>query len=274
MVNVMNEIKTRFDRDGVVVIRDVVPRDAIIALREALGLVLKKYEASSSHDDHAPVSWHDASLHQALIGLRERDRFAFSALYDSMQTSTALYRVTTAPPLAAAAAMLLNDEGCLSQTGNSLRMDAPGDRRNALDWHQDCSYFEQNRNGCNGSVCWVPLHNLTLEHGPVMVCPGSHALGRIQPRSSAAEPGRSSQQHRVPDDVVSRFEHRPVIARAGDAAFMHMDTIHRSGVNTSDEIRFTALVRFHRILAEDFVPGLLAYQPNVHVRQQVMEAVR
>ncbi len=270
MALVNEQLKAKFHDDGVAIVKKAVDTSIMHALLRVLIQVLKKYDAlaGTSIDPHA--GWNDPALHDAMIALRQRDRESFGALYDSVQTSTALYQLTSQPLLAKAAAMLLEDENCLSQTGLSLRMDAPNDRRNTLDWHQDCSYFEQNRDGRNGIVCWIPMQNLTIEHGPVIACPGSHKIGRVSPVTENGRDGQSSQQHRIPEELIHRFEQQHMLADAGDAVFMHMDTIHRSGANTSNQIRLTGLVRFHRILADDFIPGLLAYQPNKTVKDRVM----
>ena len=45
-------------------------------------------------------------------------------------------------------------------SGTMLRLDPPNDRRNLYDWHQDHSYYRQNKSGKNGLVISVALHNI------------------------------------------------------------------------------------------------------------------
>ena len=43
----------------------------------------------------------------------------------------------------------------ITLTDISVRMDAPKDNRNKLEWHQDLLYYRQNSNGKNGVVLWT-----------------------------------------------------------------------------------------------------------------------
>jgi ectoine hydroxylase-related dioxygenase (phytanoyl-CoA dioxygenase family) len=184
-------------------------------------------------------------------------------MFDTVQTSVALWRFGTDPLLTATAADLMGDipQG-LSVTDMLVRMDAPHDTRNKLAWHQDSSYFRQNDSGHNGCVCSVALRDVTPEDGPLEILPGSHTRGRIAvPRMDGAD-GITSAQHCVPDDVVAAFTPLAVELKAGDAIFLNFDLVHRSGTNVSRAFRFTAIGRFHRMFATDFVAGRLVYQPS------------
>ena len=50
--------------------------------------------------------------------------------------------------------------------------------------------------------------------------------------------------------------------KKGDVALMNMNLLHRSGTNEGEHIRYTALCRYHRIMADDYVPFGLLYQFN------------
>ena len=45
-------------------------------------------------------------------------------------------------------------------SGTMLRLDPPNDRRNLYDWHQDHSYYRQNKSGKNGLV--ISVHYIIL----------------------------------------------------------------------------------------------------------------
>ena len=66
-------------------------------------------------------------------------------------------------------------------------MDPPTDDRNSLDWHQEASYYKQNLDPSHGIVAWIPLHDVRIAHGPVMVCPGSHREGLLEVPTSGKE---------------------------------------------------------------------------------------
>lgn len=41
-----------------------------------------------------------------------------------------------------------------------------------------------------------------------------------------------------------------------------INLIHKSGLNISDKARFSAGIRFHNTIANDFMPGRLIYEIN------------
>ncbi len=164
------------------------------------------------------------------------------------------------------AGVLLGDSVAgFTSTGPMVRMDPPKDPRNSLDWHQEASYYKQNLVPAHSIVMWTPLHDVAVEHGPVVVCPGSHLPGLVEVPSTGKETYTASEQYRVPEERVREYEPFHVVARAGDVLFFHMCLFHRSGSNVSTRLRFVSGVRFHRMLTADFIPGRLIYKPNENV---------
>jgi ectoine hydroxylase-related dioxygenase (phytanoyl-CoA dioxygenase family) len=139
-------------------------------------------------------------------------------------------------------------------------MDPPADTRNRLQWHQDSSYFRQNDHGAHGCVCSMPMIDLAEGHGPLEILPGSHQLGRIEVASSGQYSTITSEQFRIADSITQGFKTEKILINAGDALFFNFDLIHRSGFNASSAFRFTAITRYHRMLAHDFKVGRLVYR--------------
>ena len=123
----------------------------------------------------------------------------------------------------------------------------------------------QNVDGNRGVVVWIPLHVLRPEHGPVEVCPESQRGGHIEIVSSGKADYSTSEQYEIPPHIIDRYHPCAVAPRPGDALLFHMHMFHRSGPNTSNEIRFVAGVRFHTMTADDFLPGRPQYAANVKV---------
>lgn len=258
--------------DGFLIIRDIIPLRLIKRLYDATTHLFAKYDTSwdPSEEGHAP--WHNPAFHQKMIQLRQDAPLEFGALYDSVQTSIALQQLTSHEAITNTAATLLKQEAIgLSATGFMLRMDAPNDTRNRLEWHQESSYYTQNLCSDHGLVAWIPLQTLSHEHGPICICPQSHAGGKLQNDPSGKGEYGESQQYIVPAEHIARYETTPVLAQPGDAVLFHMDLFHKSGHNASHEIRFTAGVRYHSMLTDDFVPGRLRYVENPAVRKRHLQ---
>ena len=136
---------------------------------------------------------------------------------------------------------------------------------------RESSYYTQNLCSDHGLVAWIPLQTLSHEHGPICVCPQSHAVGKLQNDPSGKGEYGESQQYIVPAEHIARYKTTPVLAQPGDAVLFHMDLFHKSGHNASHEIRFTAGVRYHSMLTDDFVPGRLRYVENPAVRKRHLQ---
>ena len=63
-----------------------------------------------------------------------------------------------------------------------LRLDPPNDRRNLYDWHQDHSYYRQNKSGKNGLVISAALHIIKKKES-FKGCSKSHNLGFLKVRT-------------------------------------------------------------------------------------------
>lgn len=258
-----------YRKSGYVIVRNVVKAELISDLFRTTLAVFKKCHRQANKKIFRAKDWTDHTFHQAMIDLREQDPRAFGILYDTVQTSASLQRLMTDRQILGVAGMVLADTYTnLSVTSYMLRMDVPFDKRNNLDWHQDSSYFVQNLKGENGTVCWIPMQDISARNGAVRLCVGSQKEGLLRSKKSKKTDGSASDQYQVSNRYLKKYRIIDVKAQVGDAAFFNMDLIHRSGVNSIDHIRFTAGARYHRMLVPDFLPGRFAYIPNEFVKAQ------
>jgi ectoine hydroxylase-related dioxygenase (phytanoyl-CoA dioxygenase family) len=259
-VRVDTDIKKHYREKGYIVLKNVVPLEYINDLYQVVVSVLSKH-CPNVPDFNNKEPWSDPLFHESMLRFRTEQPQLFGYLFDTVQTSVPLWRLGTERTLCDIAAELMDDTVTgLSITDLLLRMDAPRDTRNKLEWHQDSSYFRQNERGENGCVCSITMRDLTHEHGPLEILPGSHTLGRIDVQSTGKNDAVTSEQFRVPADFVERFTPEKTLLNAGDAIFFNFDLIHRSGFNASNFFRFTAIARYHRMLTEDFKAGRLVYR--------------
>ena len=140
-----------------------------------------------------------------------------------------------------------------------------------LEWHQERSFFPQNRDGLHSLVCWIPLTNVTEEMGAIHISPESHMGGLIIPKQNEKKSELSTRQISVPEEYVKKYEDLTVPADAGDVVFFNMLLFHRSGVNISDKVRFAVQSRFHTATADDFIPFELVNYYNPDIKQKLIE---
>jgi hypothetical protein len=214
--------------------------------------------------------WNLELFHKKLIDLRQKDPESFGAIYDSLKTSLSLTQLVTDDKIIDHVTKFLKIKSSdLSISEPMCRLDIPNDKRNALDWHQERSFFPQNRNGLNGLVCWIPLTDITKEMGPIHISPKSHAEGQLKLSIEEKKNTSYTTQIPVPKEFTNKYEDLVVPVNAGDAVFFNMLLFHRSGQNISNKIRFVIQGRFHISTADDFIPFDLINYYNPFIKQKL-----
>lgn len=256
-----------YRENGYARVPGVFSHEDIDRVRSMVYRLYRNFVPDAPELDALAEPWNAPEWDQAMLALRERDANAFGALYDCAQSSLEMLQLLTVPnALDVAAAFLDDNPADLSYSGVMLRMDTPNDRRNVITWHQDHSYYPQNFNdGSRGLVYWIAMQDVTEDMGALHICPGSHKEGLLEPETTEKENYGSTEQRAVPEEAIARYPEVRGVCEKGDVLLMHMDTFHRSGFNTSDTIRYSAIFRFHRMLTDDYVPFGLLYQYNPYM---------
>jgi hypothetical protein len=271
-MKITEKILNQYKRDGYIHLPNLMGESATDELLRGFIKILRRIIPEVLPKDFDSLSWRSLELNRVLIELRSENRDKFSIFYDSMQTSFALQRLFSSGIIAETVSVLLREPiETLSVTDFVLRMDAPDDSRNRLDWHQDSSYFLNNINGNNGSVCFIALSGASEEEGALEISPKSHRQKRIKVTEEKGETF-TSFQYAVPEKYVKNYPVTKLICKPGDTSFFNMDIIHRSGMNTSNRFRFNAIARFHRMSTQDHIPGHMVYIPNKKVLNTLLSA--
>ena len=270
-----DEQRKAYWQDGCLRVEAVFTEAEIDSLRGLIYRLYCRFEPEDLSLDGIEAPWNDTAFDRAMIALRKRDPKIFGALYDCAQSAVDLLRLVSDPRLVEIAADCLDDTpDALSYSGITLRMDPPRDTRNSIDWHQDRSYYPQNWDGNNGLVATIAMQDIAAESGAIVMCPGSQREGLVSPLIGEKSDYETTEQRRVPDDLIARYRQCSAEARRGDVLLMNLNLVHRSGYNEQEHIRYTALCRFHRIMAEDYVPFGLLYNFNDFLEARVADAMR
>jgi hypothetical protein len=226
----------------------------------------------NSELDELECPWKSELFHKKLIEFRKKEPKLFGAIYDSLKTSLTLTQLVSDDRIVDNVAKFLNVKPSdVSISEPMCRLDVPNDKRNVLEWHQERSFFPQNRNGLHSMVCWIPLINVTEEMGAIHISPESHMGGLITPKQNEKKSELSTRQISVPEEYVKKYEDLIVTVDVGDVVFFNMLLFHRSGVNISDKIRFAVQSRFHTATADDFIPFELVNYYNPDIKQKLIE---
>ncbi len=244
------KIKTQeeiFKENGYIIIKDLISKNLIKKIQKIILKRSKNYLKSTKNFKN----FYDKSLHNGLINLKKNNPSRFGSFYDSLQKSLELYSIIFDKKLLLKISNLsklkINN---MSFNGENIRMDIPNDKLHSLDWHQDRSYYMQNHDGNKGLVCWIPLMNIKKNLGPLQICSKSHLDGFINNFKSSRK-NNSSTQKKV--EINKKYKIINCTVKEGDALFLSKNTIHASGRNKSNLIRFSLQVRIHDLMDENYL---------------------
>lgn len=257
-----------FKEDGYTIIKNLIPNKRINILLENIARLY--YRFSNEKIEKFDEIFFHGKFHQKMINFRKEEPELFGAIYDSLKTSVALNQVLMDDLVIENVAKFLNvTPGDLSVSEPMCRLDVPEDKRNVLSWHQERSFFPQNRDGLKGLVSWIPLSDVDEEMGTIHICPKSHEEGFLDLKAEKKENLSYTTQIRVPEEKVKKYEDVIVPVEKGDAVFFNMLLFHRSGVNVSNKVRFTIQGRFHTMTSDDFVPFDFVNYYNPFIKQKL-----
>ena len=263
-----DQIREKFRERGYFIAKSIISEKKINAVLETIFRIYFKYNPSSKLRD-LQEPWNSDLFHEEIIKFRKSDPKRFSLLYDSTQTSVSIMELLTSELIAKYSANLLdtkNNELCITE--GMIRMDAPGDKRNIAGWHQEISYLRN-----NGLVIWIPLSDITPDLGPLQVCPKSHHEGELKVVQNKNLPGDAStvSVDEVGPEYIAKYSIMDVEIKKGDVLFFDTELFHRSGVNTSNRMRFSCQIRHAINTAEDFVPFRQTKTYSKSVLDQVIQ---
>jgi len=112
--------------------------------------------------------------------------------------------------------------------GGAFLYKVPG-QNSALAAHQDWTIVDESKHVALN--CWVPLCDVTIENGPLMIMPGSH-FDNLNVVRAPTMPFFFSGD----DDLVVK-ELVPMEVKAGTAVILNQSVIHYSPANSSTKIR-------------------------------------
>ena len=201
-----------------------------------------------------PKKWTDPKFISEMTKLRENKK-AFSSLYDTVQISNELQKIPFKSNMETIASKFLKiKKENLSIRGIiGFRMDFPNDTRNSYGWHQDSAYDRYNIKSNNGVVLWIPLINANKENGTIVIKPGSENRSFNCSKRIFSGDKYKSEQIIVMNKYLKKYPSKSVDVKKNDGLATYCGIFHKSGVNLSNQIRFTLIVKYNNQLSKDFL---------------------
>ncbi len=243
----------RYEEDGCLVLRQVLNPADLEPLRQSIAefvdLQIQKLQANGKvRDPHAGATFEKrwAIICEENNLQKGEDRVAQWGAGSGL-LNEAIYNLIVDPRLTDILASLLGPE--ISANGDYwIRPKVPGDPITTLAWHQDSNYYigkgdsdtVDAMSDPGGKVLnmWVPLVDVNEHNGCLKLVRGSHRHGTV-----AAQ--RNELGHWTPVEDVNRYGTVANEAmQIGDVLIFNNLTLHASGNNDSDHVRWNIDLRY------------------------------
>ena len=115
----------------------------------------------------------------------------------------------------------------------------------AWEWHQDFGYWHAHGLPAPQLVsCMLAIDRATKANGCLQVLKGSHHLGRLEHGRFGHQTGADPAQVAA---AMRRYELIHFAAEPGDVLFLHANTLHCSGPNTSADPRWALIMSYNAL---------------------------
>lgn len=208
----------------------------------------------------------DDNFHEQLILFRKKNPKLFGEIYDRLNLNARLRSLFYSNKFINCFSRILNiSKNKVFLNGFMLRFDAPFDKRNSLDWHQDSPYYLMTYPNLNAGVCWIPITNNSKKNGTLVFIPNSHK--KIVKFSSKKNNKFASEQKKIDITKSELAKSKHLNQNFGSASLLHLNLKHRSGKNISKKFRITLACRFHD-MGDTFNCGKEIYNYNKRINVQ------
>lgn len=247
-------LQKRLDEDGYLLLRQLQDREQVLEARRA---ILERAAEAGMLDPEAPRM-------DAVINRHAKPRTGVQKKF----AQTPEYRALVESPAIMGFFERLLGGPVLTFDYKWLRLVATGENTGC---HYDIVYM--GRGTTNLFTCWTPLGDVSLQHGPLAICVGSHRFERMKQTYGKSDVDRDLTAglfSNDPVEIVDRFggKWQTTNFRAGDVIVFGMYTMHASLTNTTNQYRVSSDTRYQ--LASDPVDDRwIGPAPKAHTESEL-----
>lgn len=243
----------QFERDGVVVVPDVLPADALRDLRSEYEELLNRLYAGWELEGRVP-SGTGMDFWQKLLAAYEAGCDWFQPMDislpgDEIRADTpfhfgpAVFRMMTHPRLLDLAESLIGPEITCNPIQH-VRIKPPATRLSgsenrahvtSTDWHQDRAVAHEDGDQTQMITVWLAITDATIENGCLQAIPGRPQMLPHCPKKQTA----------IADGFIDESQAQPMPVKAGGAVVFHPLTPHSSLANRSEGFRWSFDLRYN-----------------------------
>jgi hypothetical protein len=201
-------------------------------------------------------------INKNLVAIYNKNPKAFSFIYDAFTRHESIFNFVVNKNLKQYIldAMPPNSRSLSQLAINNIQvyLQRPGDDVNITGAHQDSGYYSEFGSSNSSLVCWIPLMKTVRGSGALEVISGSHLHGPLNHKENSPETRKSVDRNKkgfiyLAEDQYDENLFESLECDLGDILLMNYDTVHRSGLNNSDNIRITVIFRVSNIYGDSYL---------------------
>lgn len=200
--------------------------------------------ATSPFKSKKLVQLENEDLNRILLQIHKDHRHLISIVYDAVKTIPEFQRIVNSEKNVRMFQNLrLTELVGITRSGEGIRMDFPGDVKFKAPWHQD--YLSQ-FGSYDGLVFWSPLVPISKEIGPLQVLEKSHAAGLLPVFYEDEKHSNTPYGLKIynEEQIIRKYNCKELVCDPGDLLILDFKTIHRSGNNSSAQVRWSMQMRY------------------------------
>ena len=224
--------RSQFERDGFIVLRDVVAQDLIEQVRELTQASIEPLVGPAEFE--ADVGYPGAPDTKDALGGKTPRRLLHAYARDE-----AYRRLCRVDAVTEAIEHLLGEPPMLSQCHHNCVMTKHPGYSSATLWHQDIRYWNFDRPELISA--WFALGEEHRANGSLRVIPGTH--------SEDLDRGRFDKdlflRPELEENRALIRQNQTISLNAGDVLLFHCRLFHAAGKNMTDEVKLSPVFTYH-----------------------------
>lgn len=238
--------------NGYFIVDDAFSKSELEDFDRALLYVIRQFvkQAANGKNPFAHVECMYEEIDLATVWLEDLNHYFIAQLYHAIADIPEFLRLGIKKDLSRIAARLLGGESelVLYTLTKRCRIDLSRATDYTFGWHQEVFYSIPKSHFLQ---TWAPLlRPATRANGTIEIAVGSQKEG-VADQTWNSKDGVPNQIL-VKDEVIERYEVKPILIEPGQLVMFSNQMAHRSGANTSGTTRFSLVSSFHRMDSEDF----------------------
>ena len=242
----MDKIK-KFNEDGFYIEKSIIPvalhRELFLTFYDLITSMVNRYKIKLDFKfkDIEDINYpHDINeLDRLLFAVSDFKRDLIGEVYDTIAYCSAFLKLVSYPEIEKTARQLLSlkSYSTIYSTTHRIRMDEPDDVKRRAGWHQEIFHSYPDTRFIQ---TWAPvIRDSTVENGTIEICQKSHLNGVVDQIWEDEKGGGYAHRILVKDEIVKNHKELKLPMKLGDIMFFNPHLIHRSGYNSSKEIRYS-----------------------------------